>query len=236
MAFIPTNRPVLGKDLDAMRQSFGITTTDALFLFGLSITRWMYAVRRDAELPLADTSLALLLRFMDQNPDLFLLPKFPTPPDVFDSIKEHVQMHPRHFSLIMGAESTASNRWLSGSGRQSPSVMRLLWYVNEALNQASGKPSQANQSAEGLDPEELIERLIETAKLEATLRGTPDLFKAGRWPVIKQRDRDVPRDTKRSRSIAAKLAAEGPEAAVIAKAKATSKVAAKSTSKAKAKE
>jgi len=211
MAFIPNDRPVLGKDLDAIRQSYGITTTDACFLFGLSMTRWMHAVRRDPDLPLADTSLAVLARFMDKYPELYLLPKFPEPSDVFEKIrgvKGYDELNSRHFSLILGAESTAANRWLKQGGRQSPSVVRLLWHINEALDHTNprGKP-KADVGLSGVSQKEVINELFEMAKLEASLRGTVDLFKEGRWQVIKQIDRVRVRDTKRSRAMAAKKAA-----------------------------
>lgn len=210
MAFIPNDRPVLGKDLDAIRQSYGLTTTDACFLFGLSMTRWMHAVRRDFDLPLADTSLAVLARFMDKYPELFLLPKFPEPSDVFEKIravKGYDQLSSRHFSLILGADSTAANRWLKQGGRQSPSVVRLLWHINEALDHTNpgGKP-KVDVDLNKISQTEVINQLLEMAKLEASLRGTVDLFKEGRWQVIKQIDRVRVRDTKRSRAMAAKKA------------------------------
>lgn len=237
MAVIPKNRPVLGKDLDTLSQLYGLSTTDALFLFGVSITKWMHAVRRDAELPLADTSLALFVRFLDDHPEIYFMPQFPSPPEVYERIKsyqkEEDQLPPRHFSLIMGAESTASNRWLNGTSGHSPSVSRLLWSLDEALKRNVGEstmvPGGAGRGGKTAN-RELIADFIKTAQLEAQLRGVTDLFSEGRWPVFKQKDREIVRETKRSRH--KKAAEEAAQKGIELTAKTVIKTAAK---KAKAK-
>lgn len=232
MAVIPKNRPVLGKDLDTLSQLYGLSTTDALYLFGVSITKWMHAVRRDAELPLADTSLALFARFLDDHPEIYFMPQFPSPPEVYERIKSYQnddeQLPPRHFSLIMGAESTASNRWLNGTSGHSPSVSRLLWSLDEALKRNAGEsnfaPGVGGRAGKAAN-KELIKEFIETAQLEAQLRGVNDLFAEGRWPVFKQKDREIVRETKRSRH--KKAAEAAAKQGIELTAKAATKTAAK---------
>mgnify|MGYP006870084542 CR=1 FL=1 len=67
---IPTNRPVLGRDLDEIKQEFGLSTADACYLFGLSITKWTHVVRQAPDAPVKDPTLALVVRLLDANPDL----------------------------------------------------------------------------------------------------------------------------------------------------------------------
>ena len=43
---IPDNRPVLGRDLDAVRQEFGLLTNDIIWVLSMSITRWTQIVRQ----------------------------------------------------------------------------------------------------------------------------------------------------------------------------------------------
>ncbi|WP_137917041.1 hypothetical protein [Hydrogenophaga sp. 2FB] len=208
MSFIPKNRPVLGKDLDVMCQQYGMNTTDALFVFGLSMTRWMHIVRRDAELPVLDNSLAVLVRFMDTYPDIRILPTFPKVEDLASTMKADADILPRTFSLMMGAEETASYRWLSGRSRQSPSVLRLMWHVHHALTvpMAPEDGSEAPEGPPGLrERKKIIKKLHDLALLEAKARGAKDLIKDGRWPDLPPRDTTTPRVTKRSK---AKEAAE----------------------------
>jgi hypothetical protein len=66
---IPSNRPVLGRDLDAVRQEFGLLTNDIIWVLSMSITRWMQVVRQAPDEPVKDPTLALLVRFLAQHPD-----------------------------------------------------------------------------------------------------------------------------------------------------------------------
>lgn len=202
MSFIPENRPVLGKDLDVICQQYGMNTTDALFVFGLSMTRWMHIVRRDAELPVLDNSLAVLVRFMDKFPDIRILPTFPKVEDLFESIKSDAGILPRTFSLLMGAEETASYRWLSGRSRQSPSVLRLMWHVNQAL---TVRMDGEEGSPDIEERQEIIKTLQALAELEAGARGAKNLIEEGRWPDLPPRDTTTPRVTKRSKAKEAAL-------------------------------
>ena len=65
---IPTDRPVLGRDLETVRQGFGLATQDIIWVLGMSITRWMQIVRQAPDAPVKDPALALLVRFLAQHP------------------------------------------------------------------------------------------------------------------------------------------------------------------------
>jgi len=175
---IPKGRPVLGKDLDAVRQQFGLTTGAALYLFGLSITRWMHVVRRDAELPLIDTSLALLVRFIDENPDIQMLPEFPSAADVFAEITASSDVHQKQFSIMLGAEASAAYRWLKTQSRQTPSVTRLLWHINTLL-----------QSTPKRQRRKVIANWLKLVDAEGKARGVENILATGRWPVIDSKQR-----------------------------------------------
>lgn len=182
MSTIPKNRPVLGKDLDNVRQALGLTSSDALFLFGLSITRWMHVVRRDAELPVIDTSLAILARFIDDNPEIRMMPEFASADEVFANVSrcsKTTEIHQKHFSIMMGAEASAAYRWLKTSSRQSPSVIRLFWHINTALE----RQTNAKQR------DQVIRDWIKMVKVEGKARNVDDIFEVGRWPVIDSKQR-----------------------------------------------
>lgn len=168
---IPTTRPVLGKDLDTIRQQYGVLVTDACYLFGLSMNRWMKIVREGAELPVKDPTLALLVRFLDEHPEIAVLPKFPKVEEIFRMVNSTQETDQRRFSVLLGSESTACYRWMrSGGARTSPAIQRLLFCLQLAM--LARRP-------EGRA--ELIEGWGETVKKEGQARGVPDVFEAGRW-------------------------------------------------------
>ena len=131
---IPDDRPVLGKDLDVVRQQLGLLASDACWLFGLSMTRWMHIVRRDADLPLNDPTMALLVRFLDANPELSILPKFPEPPEMLELLNKVQQVDGKKaFPVMLGSDASAGYRWLQSGGKQGPAVSRLMLCLKLAL-------------------------------------------------------------------------------------------------------
>lgn len=167
---IPNDRPVLGKDLDTVRQQFGILTSDACWLFGLSMTRWMHIVRRDAELPVTDPTLALLVRLLDQHPELSVIPKFPDADEMFELVSKIQETNQRKFAVLFGSEASAAYRWLKAGGRQSPAVSRLMFFLKLGL---MAKPSEKRG--------EMLDEWQETVRQEAISRDVPDVFASGKW-------------------------------------------------------
>lgn len=167
---IPTNRPVMGKDLEAVAQQFRMLTSDACWIFGLSITRWTQIVRNSPDDPLTDPTLALLVRFLDDNPDLTLLPQFPTAPEMFEEINRIQQIDQKRFAVMFGNESSATYRWLKPGARMSPAVGRLMYYMRMALLSA---PPDKRQK--------MLEQYRKTVTTEGKARGVSDVFTAGSW-------------------------------------------------------
>lgn len=167
---ISDSRPILGKDLDTIRKQYGLLTSDACWLFGLSITRWMQIVRQAADLPVKDPTLALLVRFLDQNPELSLIPKFPRAAEMYEMVNSVQETDQKRFSVLFGSESSATYRWLKAGSRQSPAVNRLMHYMKSAL--------LARQPEKRAD---LLEKWRKTVAKEAQARGVPDVFKSGHW-------------------------------------------------------
>lgn len=174
---IPKNRPVLGKDLDAVRTQYGLLVSDACWLFGLSITRWMQVAKDGADTPVSDPTLALLVRFLADHPELSVIPKFPTVPEMYEMINEVMPTDQKRFSVLFGSEASATYRWLRIPGsRQSPAVNRLMHYLKVAL-----LTEQPNQRLK------LLEDWRGTVEDEARARGVPDVFKTGGWNPNKKK-------------------------------------------------
>ncbi|MEJ6002604.1 hypothetical protein [Paucibacter soli] len=168
---IPTDRPVVGKDLDSIRIMHGMLTADACWLFGMSITKWMHVVRQAPNEPLRDPTLALLIRFLDQHPEMSVIPKFPEAPEMFDLINKIQDVDQKRFSVLFGSESSATYRWLKSPGsRVSPAVGRLMHYLKMSL--LANPPERRGV---------MLEEWRQTVQTEATARGVNDIFKSGSW-------------------------------------------------------
>ena len=168
---IPDDRPVLGKDLDAVRQQYGLLTADACWLFGISISRWTHLVRRDADLPLNDPTMALLVHFMDSHPELSILPKFPEPHEMLELLNKVQQVDGKKaFPVMLGSDASAGYRWFQSGGKQGPAVSRLMLCLKLAL-QAKAPENRA----------EVIDSWREVVKKEAITRDSLDVFQTGKW-------------------------------------------------------
>lgn len=172
---IPSNRPVLGRDLDAIRQEFGLLTNDIIWVLSMSITRWMQVVRQAPDEPVKDPTLALLVRFLAQHPELAVVPKQPSATDMFAFMNEIADVEPKRFATYFGAESSAAYRWMRPDARPSSSVTRLMHFLKTAL---------LMQDAAGRS--QLMEDWKKTVEQEARTRGVDDVFKTGRWttPIL----------------------------------------------------
>ena len=167
---LPTNRPVLGKDLDAVRQQFGLLTNDIIWVLGMSITRWMQIVRQNGNEPVKDPTLALLVRFLDQHPELQVIPRYPTPQEMFDQLNEVAEVDPKRLSVLFGSEVSAAYRWMRPDARPSSAVNRLMHFMRTAMlmRDTAGRA-------------ELLDDWRKTVDHEARARGVEDIFRTGKW-------------------------------------------------------
>lgn len=183
---IPSNRPVLGKDLDEIKQGFGLSTADACWLFGLSITKWTQVARQEKNEPVKDPTLALLCRFLDQHPELSVMPKLPDADEMYTILNKVAPTDQKRFSVLLGSEASAGYRWLKHGSRQSPTLLRLMYYMKMAL--------QSRTRGDSLD---LLHRWAQTVEDEGLARGVENVFKTGRWvPPEGQPATPVPKPVK----------------------------------------
>lgn len=167
---IPLNRPVAGKDLIAIKEQFGLSTADAAWLFGISITRWSQVVNKGYDEHVSDPTLALLVRLLDQHPELPVVPKAPTAEEMFSMVNQIVPTDQKRFSIAMGSEASASYRWLKRGGRQPAALQRLFYFLSLCiLSRTEGERIR------------LMDGWTKTVEAEAKARGVTDVFKAGRW-------------------------------------------------------
>lgn len=170
---IPTDRPVIGKDLDTVRQHFGLMMADAIWLYGLSPNKWTTLVRQQPNEPIPDPTLALLVRFLDQHPELSIIPRWPSPRETYDCLNVTQKLTQGEFSLLLGFERSAAPRWFNPRGaRQSATLSRLMLCLRTTI--LSKRPEDRGQ---------VMDDWRASVTTEAKVRGVDNLFEAGRWPT-----------------------------------------------------
>jgi hypothetical protein len=171
---IPVTRPVVGRDLDDVKRTFGLSTADACWLFGMSITKWTHVARRDADLPITDPTLALLVRFLDAHPELPVVPKGPNAVEMHELVDAIIPTDQKRFSVLMGSEASGAYRWRRKESRQSPALLRLMYFMRMSL-----------MSRDDGDKVALLNDWSKVVEAEARARGVDNVFRVGRWNMTK---------------------------------------------------
>lgn len=167
---IPLSRPVSGKDLDNIRQTLGISVSDACWVFGITISKWAKLTKNPTCI-IDDPALALLIRMIDSNPVLCELPTYPEPCDVFKNLNDITRIDKKTFSILLGAEKSSAHRWIKQASRPTPPTSRLMHYIAKTV---SAKHHQEKVN--------FIKFWCEIVHAEALARGAEDVFKEGKWP------------------------------------------------------
>lgn len=166
--FIPDDRPVLGSDLLAFRGRHGFTVDDMLWLLGMMVPDWLETTGSARPRMVKDQARSMLMRLVDECPELNPISRRPNPKWLFERIREihGPSITLKRFSLAFGRTSGAAYRWLRFGARPDPAAARLMaiWVAAEASGKGSIFP--------------YLEHLAET---EARARGICDLHRGGSW-------------------------------------------------------
>lgn len=178
---IPVNRPVIGYDLEDLREKLGVPVVDACWLFGMSVPKWTRVTRKLANEAVTDAGLALLVRFLDRHPDAYPIPRAPSPDEVFGDINKIRETDMKELGLMMGREASSGYRWLKTRGHTSAVLNRLLYLFREML--FSGR-SNKDRTVE-------VESWREMVSVESKARGVADIWRTGQWttPAARQASR-----------------------------------------------
>lgn len=187
---IPANRPVIGRDLDDVRQLHGLSVADACWAYGISLTKWSQIVRgvqpnpkkgiagTTPDDPVTDPTLALLVRLLDANTDVRLVPEMPTVAEMSALVADVTgNATQKFFAVGLGNEMTSAYRWSRIGQRPPATVDRLMYSLKQAL--AKREPA---------DKTEFLAGWRKIVRAEATARGADgDVFETGRWPQLESK-------------------------------------------------
>lgn len=164
MPAIPSDRPVLGQDLNLLAARLNRTSAECCALLGISQSTWSVWKKRGHQ-PIPSPTVALAIRLYDRFPEL--APREPTPEELLGLLSQVTgQTVPyTRLAALLGRERTSGYRWTQ-RGRPSLPVSRLIGAVQRLL---------LTRFTTGLhEYEQMIAR-------EAAARGIVDLFQEGSW-------------------------------------------------------
>ena len=128
---IPSDRRVLGRDIELVRQKLGLTVLQMCQIVGVSSITW-YAWRGKPKQPIKTRTAELHLRLLDALPDVAKIPVHPA------DLKHLLEMHLKRdvtyteVALLLGVERGAGYSWARGRSVHeqalalTASLMRLL--------------------------------------------------------------------------------------------------------------
>lgn len=162
----------MGKDLDDLRLTYGLSKTEGRALFGMTELKWSKTVIKGATQPVHDATVALLARLLDYNHWLFTPPKPPTPEEMKALLEEAqgAPMDQKRLAILLGQDGSAGHRWLKQHARQHPPVQALSCFLKKAFEAIP--PDNWSQTLDTW--EEIVRR-------EGQVRTSADVFKTGRW-------------------------------------------------------
>lgn len=176
MSLIPSHRPVIGEDLDALREQLGLSTMDGCWLYGMSMNKWTKAVKKQARDPVENISLALLARELSAHPELCPVPRMPSAQGIFTMVEKlQPSLDKKRLAIMFGCEASSGYRWITVGSKISP-VLSRLFLVFETVLQSASKRSDSQALSMLAD----WDRMVET---EANQRGVVNVFSSGRWTV-----------------------------------------------------
>lgn len=166
--YLPDNRPVFGSDLSDLGRRLGYTGADMRWLFGMSGPDWFETIGALRPRIVKDPARAILVRLLDESPELSPIAPKPNPKWIFDTLREihGPEITKKRFGLAFGRHASAGRRWIEEGAPPDPSAERLMEIWCWTLAQGKGS---------------IFLHLEYLAETEAKARGIVDLRRGGSW-------------------------------------------------------
>lgn len=163
-ATIPTDRPILGKDLETLPDHLNCSITHCCQLLGIATMVW-YNWRRKPDEPITSRTVALNIRLLDAFPMLAEMPYSPT--DLHQALEQKLgrKVTLVELSLMLGMERASAYRW----GRGVPPVEPIVCLIARLVELLDRQPVEAADYYRSL------------VDAEAQLLGIDNLWAQGSW-------------------------------------------------------
>lgn len=171
--------PVLGCNLDDIRQHIGLNTEDTRWLYGIPMNRWSNYTSTNQKVDCTEIAgrdapveptLGLLVRMLDRHPELSVIPQYPSVEEMFILLRSVKPISQKEFSIMMGKDASAGYRWNKLGHKPSPPLQRLMYYLKTLILAAPINKREA-----------VIDEWIEVVRKEGLARINDDVFKKGCW-------------------------------------------------------
>ncbi|GEM_PF-3483966 len=135
-----TERPICNLDMAELRDRLGLGTLDFVWQMGAINRKWRVSGSQAQE-PIANPSMTLLVRYLMHRSKEQFVPKMPSATDVHRAIEGATgeELSSRRFGAMFGCGQWSGARWLNGGGVASPVVERLFYLVFHAIQEEGEK-------------------------------------------------------------------------------------------------
>jgi hypothetical protein len=177
--------PVVGRQLQDLKESLGLSTADMCWITGMSANRWSTVVNAEGKQPVPDEAVEILARVLSLKPELCPLPKIPDMGELFrkineleagrdfEEMRESLTRHTKsEFGILFGRDRVAGYNWIERGDVPNPVVRNLAWILERWLDTTDyvRRPTVLRQ----------WRKIVQEV---ATKRGaTWDVFAMGKWP------------------------------------------------------
>lgn len=137
----PLSRPIVGEDLYQTRLELGASVRDMQWLLAMVATRW--AADAGSARPVGKLTTALIVRWMQSNPDLVPIHDTISPVEFFEVSEVYlavgdVNLSEEQFCMALGRSATALSRWRVTGDEPTAEVSNLVFYLIRELEALSG--------------------------------------------------------------------------------------------------
>lgn len=200
---IPKKRPVLGSDLLELQKKLDASTAEMHYILRMTPNEWADTVNAGRAKPITSIPVEIIVRVLDEFPELSPIPPLPDPKEVYEIVKGVRDIPASRFAVLCGSEKTAAVRWFTQEGRQHPKSSRVLELLSGRLKRAANPRDQADRLYEW-------EQMVKNIGLA---REVADVTAAGSWSTANA-DAKTAVDSRKKKSAgsAAKVKKSKPQA------------------------
>lgn len=168
---LPSDRPLMGKDVAQWRQTMNLSSADICWLLALPSSKWGVMIKQNQDQPIHH-EMELLIRIWDANKHLIPLPEKVS----VSRLKESLGLSSADIGLLLGREEVSGTRWVKNEEGDAH-VGQAQTPLSQRLTLAVYQLSESNQR----------NHYFQVLKMVGMLRGIPDVLKSRTWKTSAER-------------------------------------------------